>query len=198
MLMNSPPLSLSLSLSLSLYRSKRMWHPNVLRKIYYSSILDVKLSLRVTAAAMRWIDKAGGLDGYLYHTPDKKLQSALGSLLKERLHEVVNAEGSTIPPPPRLVRAQALPKKLLLQKEAEEAKRREEERKAKEEQQRVEKQKKQEAKEAEGEGRKSSSEAEIGQKNAKEQTDDKEEKEVFSAQVVQQQNPLEAKEEAPQ
>ena len=38
---------------------------------------------------MRCIDKAGGFDSYIYHTPEKKLQSKLGMALKMRMKEVV-------------------------------------------------------------------------------------------------------------
>ena len=70
-------------------RTKRTWHPNVQRKTFYSEILDTSLKLRVTTSAMRCIDKAGGLDAYLYHTPDHKLNSRLGVALKQRMYAIV-------------------------------------------------------------------------------------------------------------
>ena len=58
------------------------------------------MRLRVTTAAMRWIDKAGGFDSYIYHTPDRKLASELGMALKRRMHEkVAQSEGQLQPPP---------------------------------------------------------------------------------------------------
>ena len=59
----------------------------------------MKLQLRVTAAAMRWIDKAGGFDGYVYHTPDHKLASKLGVALKRRMHKTVKCNPDISPPP---------------------------------------------------------------------------------------------------
>lgn len=59
----------------------------------------MKLKLRVTTAAMRWIDKAGGFDSYIYHTPDRKLASKLGVALKERMHQIVKNNLSIQPPP---------------------------------------------------------------------------------------------------
>ena len=67
-----------------------MWHPNVQKKTYCSNILGVYLKLHMTTAAMRWIDKAGGFDSYIYHTPDRKLTSELGVDLKRRMHAIVN------------------------------------------------------------------------------------------------------------
>ncbi len=80
-------------------RTKRVWRPNVQRKTFYSEIFDMKLKLRVTAAAMRWIDKAGGFDSYIYHTPPRKLASKLGVALKERMHQIVQNNPSVQPPP---------------------------------------------------------------------------------------------------
>ena len=75
-----------------------MWHPNVQKKNYYSNILGTELKLRVTTAAMRCIDKAGGFDSYIYHTPDHKLDSRLGVALKKRMHAIVNNHLDMDPP----------------------------------------------------------------------------------------------------
>ena len=71
------------------HRTKRAWYPNVQKKNYYSDVLDTSLTLRVTTAAMRCIDKAGGFDAYIYHTPEAKLNSKLGMALKQRLCAVL-------------------------------------------------------------------------------------------------------------
>jgi len=47
------------------------------------------VDIRLTTAAMRSIDKAGGFDSYIYYTPQKKLQSMLGMALKQRMRDVV-------------------------------------------------------------------------------------------------------------
>ena len=70
-------------------RTKRAWYPNVQKKNYYSDVLNTSLTLRVTTAAMRCIDKAGGFDAYIYHTPEAKLNSKLGMALKQRLFAVL-------------------------------------------------------------------------------------------------------------
>ena len=74
------------------------------KKKYYSEILDNTINIRLTTAAMRWIDKAGGFDAYIYHTPEKKLQSMLGMALKRRMQEVI--EKFDLTPPPKAVRVQ--------------------------------------------------------------------------------------------
>lgn len=71
-------------------RTKRKWHPNVQKKNYFSDILETTINIRLTTAAMRCIDKAGGFDAYIYHTPEKKLQSKLGMALKRRMEDVVS------------------------------------------------------------------------------------------------------------
>ena len=75
-----------------------MWHPNVQKKQYFSDIFDTKLKFRVTTAAMRCIDKAGGFDSYIYHTPDHKLNSRLGVALKQRMHAIVKKYPDVDPP----------------------------------------------------------------------------------------------------
>ena len=86
-----------------------MWHPNVQKKTYFSTILGVHLRLRMTTAAMRWIDKAGGFDSYIYHTPEHKLASELGVALKKRMHAIVQNHPDNVAPPPLVRRIQRRP-----------------------------------------------------------------------------------------
>jgi ribosomal protein L28 len=51
-------------------------------KTFYSAILGRTVALRATTHALRWIDKVGGFDRYILHTPDRKLASAVASALK--------------------------------------------------------------------------------------------------------------------
>ena len=46
-------------------RTRRTWKPNAQTATLYSEVLDRKIRFRVTPAALRNIDKAGGLDAYL-------------------------------------------------------------------------------------------------------------------------------------
>ncbi|KAI9812380.1 MAG: 39S ribosomal protein L24, mitochondrial [Thelocarpon impressellum] len=46
-------------------KNRRAWRPNVHHKRLWSAALGRFLRVRVTARALRSIDKAGGLDGYL-------------------------------------------------------------------------------------------------------------------------------------
>ena len=57
---------------------------------------------------MRCIDKAGGLDAYLYHTPDHKLNSRLGVAIKQRMYAIVKKyklqpprKAKVLPRPPK-------------------------------------------------------------------------------------------------
>eukprot|EP00118_Oscarella_pearsei_P000394 m.4852 g.4852 ORF g.4852 m.4852 type:complete len:113 (+) comp11414_c0_seq2:736-1074(+) len=73
-------------------------------------------TMNVTTAAMRWIDKAGGFDPYILHTPDKKLASDFGSKLKKEMQEKIQ-ELELVGVPPRV---QRMPKKPAWWSEAEE------------------------------------------------------------------------------
>lgn len=99
---NFPPNSL-------VYRTKRTWKPNVQRKEYYSDILERTVRVKLTTAAMRWIDKAGGFDPYIYHTPDHKLASNLGSQLKEEMKRRIEESNGTVKTPLRATRTQKRP-----------------------------------------------------------------------------------------
>ncbi|KAI7845095.1 hypothetical protein COHA_001460 [Chlorella ohadii] len=66
-------------------KSRRSWKPNAHNKRLYSAILDRMIRLRVTTAALRDIDKAGGIDAYILSTPDKKLQSDVAMELRAQM-----------------------------------------------------------------------------------------------------------------
>ena len=53
-----------------------------------------KNSSSVTTNALRWIDKAGGLDNYVLNTPPQKLLSTSGMALRERILAAKNAGGT--------------------------------------------------------------------------------------------------------
>mmetsp|Transcript_32969 Transcript_32969/g.85493 ORF Transcript_32969/g.85493 Transcript_32969/m.85493 type:complete len:124 (+) Transcript_32969:137-508(+) len=59
-------------------RSRRKWSPNAQRKRLYSETLQRMIPFTVTTAALRTIDKMGGLDNYLLKTPEEKLASDAG------------------------------------------------------------------------------------------------------------------------
>jgi len=77
-----------------LYRSPRPWLPNVQRKRLWSDTLNRMVQFNVTASALRWIDKAGGLDNYLLKTSPKKLDSALGMEYR-RILQAIHREQAT-------------------------------------------------------------------------------------------------------
>lgn len=54
------------SLSFSMKATKRKFKPNVIIKRVYSEILDSMVRFHMTTSTLRAIDKAGGLDNYLF------------------------------------------------------------------------------------------------------------------------------------
>jgi len=63
-------------------RSRRVWMPNVVGARLWSAALGRTVRLPATAAALRAVDAAGGLDRYLSATPDKLLHSDVASELR--------------------------------------------------------------------------------------------------------------------
>mmetsp|Transcript_1162 Transcript_1162/g.3689 ORF Transcript_1162/g.3689 Transcript_1162/m.3689 type:complete len:136 (+) Transcript_1162:62-469(+) len=51
-------------------RTRRTWKPNAQSAALYSELLDKTVRVNVTPAALRSIDKAGGLDAYVLHSKD--------------------------------------------------------------------------------------------------------------------------------
>ncbi|GAA5970779.1 hypothetical protein JCM11641_004452 [Rhodosporidiobolus odoratus] len=54
-------------------KTRRTWLPNVHSKNLWSEALGKKLRLKVTAGALRTIDKVGGLDAYLFRMRPERL-----------------------------------------------------------------------------------------------------------------------------
>ena len=54
----------------SMKKTRRKWKPNVFIKKLYSETFDAMIPFHVTAAALRSIDKAGGLDPYILKQND--------------------------------------------------------------------------------------------------------------------------------
>ncbi|KAH9815490.1 ribosomal L28 family-domain-containing protein [Melampsora americana] len=57
----------------SKHRTKRVWNPNVQKSSLWSEVLNQSLQLKVTTAALKMIDKVGGLDRYVLQMSDKRL-----------------------------------------------------------------------------------------------------------------------------
>lgn len=71
----------------SLCSVKRVWLPNVQRKKLWSDILQRPIDINVTTHALRQIDRVGGVDNYLLHTPSVKLASETGDRLRKLLQD---------------------------------------------------------------------------------------------------------------
>ncbi len=57
------------------------------RKKLWSDILGTQISMNVTTAALRIIDRKGGLDNYILETTPEKLNSAFGERIRKALFE---------------------------------------------------------------------------------------------------------------
>lgn len=73
------------NVSFSQRKTKRRWLPNAQRVSLWSDILDTRVSVRATARMIRTIERAGGLDRWILHTPSAKLTSQFVLNLKKRI-----------------------------------------------------------------------------------------------------------------
>ena len=83
--------------SISLSRTKRVWKPNVVRKTYYSEVLEQKMRFQFSTHALRCIDKAGGFDNYIINTKEKWLHSRTAIELKHLMFEVLKCKEQGMP-----------------------------------------------------------------------------------------------------
>ncbi|KAG5180471.1 hypothetical protein JKP88DRAFT_166523 [Tribonema minus] len=74
-------------------KSRRKWLPNVQSKRLWSELLREHIPLKVTTAALRGVDKAGGLDNYLLYTTDDRLRSSQVSAINGRVVEAIEEAG---------------------------------------------------------------------------------------------------------
>jgi large subunit ribosomal protein L28 len=97
------------NVSFSMKCTKRKFKPNVFIKRVYSEILDDMVQFHLTAAALRSIDKAGGLDNYLMNNDRITEGEGYETLLKiqkrlknqARMDRMATAEPTVaIPTPP--------------------------------------------------------------------------------------------------
>ena len=81
----------------SFHRTKRVWKPNVVKKKYYSQILEQTMRFEFSTHALRCIDKAGGFDNYIINTKDKWLHSRTAIELKKLMLEVLKCKEQGMP-----------------------------------------------------------------------------------------------------
>lgn len=73
------------NVSFSQRKTKRRWLPNAQRVSLWSDVLGTRVSVRATARMIRTIERAGGLDRWILHTPSAKLTSQFVLSLKKRI-----------------------------------------------------------------------------------------------------------------
>jgi ribosomal protein L28 len=71
---------------------RRVWLPNVHPAKLWSAILARPISINCTAAALRAVDRAGGVDNYLLRTSDERLASAAGTRLRRLLLDTLKRD----------------------------------------------------------------------------------------------------------
>ena len=64
-------------------KTKRRYLPNLVNVTVHSDALGQSYSARVSAAALRSVDKRGGLDGYLAKAKDDQLSPKMLKIKKE-------------------------------------------------------------------------------------------------------------------
>jgi large subunit ribosomal protein L28 len=72
------------NVSFSMKATKRRFKPNVFIKRVYSETLDDMIRFHLTASTLRSIDKAGGLDNYLFD-PKRKIVEGEGYEVKKKI-----------------------------------------------------------------------------------------------------------------
>lgn len=78
------------NVSHAMNKTRRRYLPNLQSTRLLSDALGETVRLRVTPAAIRTVDHAGGLDAYLLKTPDTKLP-ADARRLKKRVEKMLAA-----------------------------------------------------------------------------------------------------------
>ncbi|RYH12732.1 MAG: 50S ribosomal protein L28, partial [Alphaproteobacteria bacterium] len=64
-------------------KTKRRYLPNLVNVTVHSEALGQSYSARVTAAALRTVDKRGGLDGFLAKSKDDELSAKMLKVKKD-------------------------------------------------------------------------------------------------------------------
>lgn len=71
-------------------RNRRTWKPNVQRCSLYSALLGQKVSLKASTAAIRMVDRVGGLDNYILgqQIPESECAKKLKEKLLAKKYEI--------------------------------------------------------------------------------------------------------------
>ena len=69
-----------------------MWKPHVLKRKFYSEVLEQELKITVSVKALRCIDEAGGFDNYIINTHERTLDSKLAIDLKKLMTSVLKCK----------------------------------------------------------------------------------------------------------
>lgn len=64
-------------------KSRRTFAPNLQQASFMSETLNTTISLRVSTAGLRTVEKNGGIDGFLKSAPNRKLTAATRRLKRD-------------------------------------------------------------------------------------------------------------------
>ncbi len=64
-------------------KTKRLFRPNLVRVTLHSETLNQNFPMRITAAALRTVDKLGGLDGFLAKAKEDKLSDKAAKIKRD-------------------------------------------------------------------------------------------------------------------
>jgi large subunit ribosomal protein L28 len=79
-------------------KSRRTWKPNVQKVKLYSEALNERITIKCTPAALKYIDRKGGLDRYMISMKDKELGKKMYDLkykIKSKLVDLDRERGLT-------------------------------------------------------------------------------------------------------
>ncbi|KAK2188115.1 hypothetical protein NP493_141g03016 [Ridgeia piscesae] len=66
-------------------RAPKIWMPRIIKRVFYSEILDRWMSINCTQTTLSLIDDAFGFDNYILKTSEADLKSNLGMRLKREM-----------------------------------------------------------------------------------------------------------------
>ncbi|KAI0237973.1 39S ribosomal protein L28, mitochondrial [Lamellibrachia satsuma] len=66
-------------------RAPKIWMPRIIKRVFYSEILDRWMSINVTQTTLDLVDDAFGFDNYILKTSEADLRSCLGMRLKRQM-----------------------------------------------------------------------------------------------------------------
>lgn len=74
--------------------TRRAFFPNIVISSLYSRALDMRITSRISAEALRKVSNAGGFDEYMLSTKDELLPCPIAQMLKRKIMDAYQGIGS--------------------------------------------------------------------------------------------------------